>query len=171
MGRFRLLTSDRDRRDDMSESTVKHLGIFWLTHWLRAGRRAAAAITVHSLELDNDLPRLPCQIANVPVAIKVGNQPVRDQRKRSTIKSTMTSSDTRVRVQTEKWHTWLSALRHLWAGKIWRRSSWPIPHAPRSSSCPPPRCSSLALYPGGMGSIYKVTTLWNYKAAVNWLFH
>lgn len=37
---------------------------------------------VDSLELDDNLPRLPCQIAHVPVAVKVRDQPGRGAEKK-----------------------------------------------------------------------------------------
>lgn len=36
---------------------------------------------IHSLELDDDLSGLSCQITQIPVAIKVGNQPIMKQDK------------------------------------------------------------------------------------------
>lgn len=80
---------------------------------------------------------------------KSGKPACHGSEKKIKTKSTMISDDTQVRVQKEKWHTWLSALHHLWAGRTWRRSSWPIRRAPRRSSSPPPRCSFPAPYPGG----------------------
>lgn len=40
-------------------------------------------MNVHSLELDNDLSGLPGQITHVPVAVKVGNQPVEEKMEKS----------------------------------------------------------------------------------------
>lgn len=42
-------------------------------------------MNVHSLELDNDLSGLPGKITHVPVAVKVGNQPVEEKMEKSSL--------------------------------------------------------------------------------------
>lgn len=101
---------------------------------------------IDSLELDDNLSWLPCQIAHVPVAVKVRNQPGHRQKRRSTIFPIKKNPNTS-RHRHLKELTWLSALRHLCAGRTGPHSSWPIQCVRWRSSSRQPQCSSPAPFP------------------------
>lgn len=132
---------------------------YCLTHVLTQGRELvlwilSAHMTVHSLELHDDLSGLPCQITQIPVAIEVGNQPVTKRGKCYHMNQQIAQFNFDPGFQRYKWPTWLSALHRLWAGRIllcfWR----PTRCDPWRSSSRPPPCFSLALCPGAPRDIF-----------------
>lgn len=132
----------------MNESTGKHWG-YRFTHVLTRGQ------TVHSLELDNNLSGLPRQIAHIPVAVKVGNQPITEKMNRKQNQQYSLFNLHPGRGPKHERPTWLSALRRLWAGRIGRRSSWPSQCAPWHSSSRPPQCSFPSPFPGAQSKRFR----------------